>query len=143
MKKLLWALVVVLSPLSMAAANPIDLAGTEWALTGDVGKAARFIQFRSDGRVTGYSGCNRFTGTYTQDGGTLIIGTLATTRMACPPEVMKREQEFLALLGKIRHVDRANLQLILKDGEGNVLAELMRRDLTTVPEYFPVLALDD
>jgi heat shock protein HslJ len=42
---------------------------------------------------------------------------------------MKREQAFLALLGKIRHVDRTHLQLILKDGDGNVLAELIRRDL--------------
>jgi heat shock protein HslJ len=56
------------------------------------------------------------------------MGPLATTRMACLPEAMEGEQEFLALLGKIRHVDRTNLQLILKDGDGNVLAELIRRD---------------
>ena len=132
MKKLLSVvgiLVIVFSPVSMGAANPIDLAGTEWGFTGDVGKAARFIQFRSDGRVTGSSGCNRFTGEYAQDGGTLIMGTLATTRMACPPEIMQREQEFLALLGKIRHVDRTNHHLTLKDGDGNVLAELIWREL--------------
>jgi heat shock protein HslJ len=85
MKKLLsvlGVLAIVFSPVSMAAANPIDLAGTEWGFTGDVGKAARFIQFRSDGRVTGYSGCNRFTGTYVQNGGALTMGPLATTRMA-------------------------------------------------------------
>jgi heat shock protein HslJ len=132
MKKLLGVLgvlVIVFSPVSMAAANPIDLAGTEWGLAVDVGKAARFIQFRSDGSVTGSSGCNRFTGKYAQDGGTLTMGPLATTRMACPPQIMQREQEFLALLGKIRHVDRTQLQLILKDGDGNVLAELIRRDI--------------
>jgi heat shock protein HslJ len=85
MKKLLsvlGVLAIVFSPVSMAAANPIDLAGTEWGFTGDVGKAARWIQFRSDGRVTGYSGCNRFTGTYVQNGGALTMGPLATTRMA-------------------------------------------------------------
>ena len=37
------------------------------------------MQFRSDGKVGGHSGCNRFTGTYTQKD-----DTLATTRMACP-----------------------------------------------------------
>jgi putative lipoprotein len=131
MKKLLGVLgvlVIVFSPISMAAVNPIDLAGTEWGLAGDVGKAARFIQFRADGRVTGSSGCNRFTGKCAQDGGTLTMGPLATTRMACPPEIMQREQEFLALLGKIRHVDRTNRRLILKDVDGNVLMELIRRD---------------
>jgi heat shock protein HslJ len=130
MKKLLSVvgiLVIVFFPVSMAAAKSM-IWPEEWGFTGEVGKAARFIQFRSDGRVTGYSGCNRFTGKYTQDGGTLIMGPLATTRMACLPEAMEGEQEFLALLGKIRHVDRTNLQLILKDGDGNVLAELIRRD---------------
>jgi heat shock protein HslJ len=35
---------------------------------------ARFIEFRSGGRVTGYSGCNRFTGTYVQNGDALTMG---------------------------------------------------------------------
>jgi heat shock protein HslJ len=77
MKKLLsvlGVLAIVFSPISMAAANPIDLAGTKWGLAGDVGKAARFIQFRSDGIVTGSSGCNRFTGTYVQNGDALTMG---------------------------------------------------------------------
>jgi heat shock protein HslJ len=129
MKKLLsvlCVLAIVFSPISMAAANPIDLAGTEWGFAGDTGKSARFVQFRSEGKLGGYSGCNRFTGTYVQNGNALTMGPLATTRMACPPQIMKREQEFLDLLGKIRHVDRTHLQLILKDGDGNVLAELIR-----------------
>jgi heat shock protein HslJ len=77
MKKLLGilgGLVIAFSTVSMAAANPDDLAGTEWGLTSDVGKAARFIEFRSGGRVTGYSGCNRFTGTYVQNGDALTMG---------------------------------------------------------------------
>jgi heat shock protein HslJ len=105
MKKLrivVGILVVACSPVSVAAASPIDLARTEWDFSGEVGKAARFLQFRSDGKVGGSTGCNRFAGTYSQDGFVVNIGTLATTRRACLPEAMKREQQFLALLSKVR-----------------------------------------
>jgi heat shock protein HslJ len=121
-------LIAALFPVSMAAAGTVNLAGTEWGFTDDASKAPRFVQFRSDGRLAGYSGCNRFTGSFTQDGNTLTMGPLATTRMACPPEAMKREQQFLALLGKVRYAEGTGLKLTLKDADDNVLAELIRRD---------------
>jgi heat shock protein HslJ len=91
-------------PTVALAANPADLAGTEWVFPGEVGKTARFIQFRSDGKMGDSTGCNRFTGSYSQDGYALTIGTLATR--ACPPDVMKREQQFLVMLEKSFAVPR-------------------------------------
>jgi heat shock protein HslJ len=61
---------------------------------GETEKSARFVQFRSDGKVGGHSGYNRFTGTYTQEDEALTMGQFATTRMACQPEVMERERQF-------------------------------------------------
>jgi heat shock protein HslJ len=58
----------------------------------------------------------------------MTIGPLASTRMACQPEVMEREQQFLAMLSNVRHVEATHLQLTLKDGNGEVLANLVRRD---------------
>jgi hypothetical protein len=46
-------LIAALFPVGMAAASPVNLAGTEWGFAGDAGKAARFVQFRSDGKVGG------------------------------------------------------------------------------------------
>lgn len=43
-------------------AATFNLAGSEWGFAGETGKSARFVQFRSDGKVGGHSGCNRFTG---------------------------------------------------------------------------------
>jgi len=106
----------------------ITLAGTEWGFSEEIGRTARFIQFGSEGRVSGSTGCNRFSGTYNQDGDALTIGTLATTRKACRPEAMKREQQFLALLGKVRHGEGTHIKLTLKGSDGNVLAETVRRD---------------
>jgi heat shock protein HslJ len=105
----------------------INLAGTEWGFS-EVGRTALFIQFGPDGRVSGSTGCNRFTGTFGQDRSALTIGPLATTRRACVPEAMKREQRFLAVLGKVRKVEGTLLQLTLMDDNRYVLAEMVRRD---------------
>lgn len=115
-------------PTVASAANPANLAGTQWAFPGEVGKTARLIQFRSEGKVGGFTGCNRFTGSYSQDGFALTIGPLATTRRACLPDVMKREQQFLVMLEKVRRAEANHSKLTLKDTDGNVLAELKRRD---------------
>jgi heat shock protein HslJ len=129
-RRALFALLVVsLFAVNAAQASMITLAGTEWGFSGEIGKAARFIQFRSNGNVNGSTGCNRFTGTFDQDGSTLTIGPLATTRKACLPEAMEREQQFLTMLGKVRQVEGTRLQLILAPAEGNVVTELVRRDL--------------
>jgi putative lipoprotein len=111
-----------------AAAGPFNLAGSQWGIAREGGKTGRFVQFRADGVVGGFSGCNRFTGAYNQNGDELTFGPLASTRMACPPEVMEREQEFLAMLGNVRYAEVNHPTLILKDGNGKELAELVRRD---------------
>ena len=113
---------------TVVEANPANLAGTEWGFAGERGEAARFVQFRSNGKVSGYSGCNRFAGTYIQNDDALTIRPLATTRMACQPEAMKREQQFLGMLADVRLAEGSHLKLTLKDGDGNVLAKLVRRD---------------
>jgi putative lipoprotein len=111
-----------------AKAGSLNLAGSEWGFAGETGRAARFVQFGSNGRIRGHSGCNRFTGTYIQKDATLTMGPFSTTRMACEPDLMKREQDFLAMLVDVRHAEGSHLKLILKDSNGKVLAELVRRD---------------
>ncbi len=105
----------------------MKLAGTKWSFPGEVGKDPRSIQFSFHGRVGGSTGCNRFAGSYSQDGHALTIGTLATTRRACLPEVMQRERQFLALLEEVCRVEASYSKLTLKDADGNVLDELQRR----------------
>jgi heat shock protein HslJ len=48
--------------------------------------------------VAGSSGCNRFTGSWRQDGRTLKLGPFAATQMACPSAEMVVEQHFLGVL---------------------------------------------
>lgn len=67
----------------------VVLADTNWILA-DLGGMTDFaglvptLSFAADGTVAGFTGCNQFHGPYAAIGGDLKIGTLVTTKMACP-----------------------------------------------------------
>jgi len=53
----------------------------------------------ADGRVSGRTGCNNFTGSYTLQGNNIKFAQLANTNMMCPAEgVMAQESQFLKAL---------------------------------------------
>jgi heat shock protein HslJ len=108
-----------------SAADPLaSLAGSEWGFP-EAGDA--YIQFRETD-VAGFSGCNRFRGTYTFANGALTLSPLASTRMACPPDKMDTERKVLQLLQSTTTADATHTTLVLKDAGGAVLATLPRRD---------------
>ncbi|MNL02362.1 heat-inducible protein [compost metagenome] len=101
-----------------AASSADSLAQTSWELVrwtqpggalrdiphGDNGEPIR-LTFLAQGkqyRVNGFSGCNRYMGTYKLEGGKLFIDAPAMTRMACaPPERAKLEADYLRGLATI------------------------------------------
>ncbi len=98
----------------LAAAAPAmaqsDLTGTSWLAedimgAGVVDRAQSTLQPLAEGRVAGSSGCNRFTGMGVLAGGKVEIGTLATTRMACPPAIMDQEAKYLKALAAARRYE--------------------------------------
>ncbi|TYA60095.1 META domain-containing protein [Formosa maritima] len=66
--------------------------------------------------VSGFSGCNRFTGTYILDENKITIGPLAGTRMACMETINNIETSMLEALSNVNtiHVNNQTLTL-LKD----------------------------
>lgn len=64
--------------------------------------------------VSGYSGCNRFTGTYEIKEDNLKIGPLAATKMACPPDRNTIETQFLRALSEINAFEIIDNTLVLK-----------------------------
>jgi putative lipoprotein len=108
----------------LAAAVLLSLAGSEWGLAGG---GEQFLQFR-DGRLSGYSGCNRYMGTYEQDGNKLTLGPLASTKKACAPARMEKERAWFAMLEQVRAFEATHLVLKLKGAGGRVIATLQRRD---------------
>jgi heat shock protein HslJ len=70
-------------------------------------------------RLSGKSGCNRFTGRWQQSGRTLKLGPLGSTMMACEGPVMELEQRFLALLdaaNAVSYTPRGEAVLQTADG---------------------------
>lgn len=96
--------------------------------TGAAGRAGEPItlNFSTQGgqrKANGFSGCNRFTGTYDLSNGKLSFGPLASTRMACAPGPgSSLEQPFLSGLGGIEKTGvqmrpPQELQITLKNGD--------------------------
>lgn len=97
--------------------------GTSWILASgipfpqDVPIARPSASFDA-GTVSGFAGCNRYSGGYTVDGPTLTLGPLISTLMACARPADRIERDYLAALEAVAgwRLDAGELTLV--DGEG-------------------------
>ena len=113
-----WALLVLLlitapapilaQPGRTLSTNQRVLTGTEWRLVslGPAGSENEVVpgttvtlSFGEDGRASGSTGCNSYSGTYEVRGDSLSFGRLVSTRRACLDQnANQQEQRFLSLL---------------------------------------------
>ena len=128
-KSVVVAMMVAAAVSGSALAHAEKLEGSEWGVVGDDGEGARFISFAGSGQLFGFGGCNRFTGTYEQHDHHLKIKPLAATRMACTPEIMQKESEFLAVLEKVAGVKVDHTLLLFLDEAGGDLKAMTRRNV--------------
>lgn len=107
------------------AAEPAAFAGTDWQLASISGQdvpagiAANAI-FGEDFTVAGNAGCNTFSGDYSVDGESIVIGPLAATRKACEPDVMDVENAFLNGLEQVSTMAISGQMLTLSSSDGSV-----------------------
>jgi len=89
------------------------------------------IRFEA-GRVSGSTGCNRYTGSCTVGQGTLEFGSIGSTRMACPPAVMEVEADVFKRLGRSTRweLEPATRTLTLLDREGGQTLVFVGRPTT-------------
>jgi heat shock protein HslJ len=83
-----------------------ELAGTSWTLVSIGGApvvegSGPHLTFAANGNASGSTGCNSMSGTYATDGAALTFGPLATTRMACEPNLMNQETAVLQALAGV------------------------------------------
>jgi heat shock protein HslJ len=127
MGALVALLMVYMGP---AAAGPdAVLMGTYWRGVAIDGhpvaplpkKREAHLMLSAEGkRVSGSTGCNRFTGTFTQTGDSLHFSQMASTKMACLPPLDAQERAFLDALNATTAVHIAGNTLELKDASGKV-----------------------
>jgi heat shock protein HslJ len=103
---------IIADPATQAPTPETSPAGSADGLVGawdlaELGRTADFahlqptIEFSADGTVSGFAGCNTFSGSYTIDGATLSFGPMATTKMACQRPASAVESDYLAALSGV------------------------------------------
>ena len=123
--------------LSEAVADLATLENVTWRLTGLPGQGLPAVQGRNAitvnfeaGRVHGFSGCNQFIGSYTLEGGRLVLGPLGGTMMACPEPAMSVERAFLGPFSGTLNIAVAGNELTLTPADGGDALRFEREALT-------------
>lgn len=115
-----------------APAQNMDLEKTPWMLTGLAQNDAIVstwidetitMQF-ADGKISGYTGCNEFFGSYTIDGQALTLSALGQTRRACDEEHSQRELDLMTALTQVAGYQIELNTLTLVDANGDLLLTL-------------------
>lgn len=94
--------------LTMLPGQTLPAAGPSSSLT---------VRF-SEGRVSGFSGCNQFTGGYRVQGHALTLGPIGGTLMACPEPAMALEQAFRAAFSGTMRIAVSGDELTLTPESG-------------------------
>lgn len=117
------------SPLKTSSANQkMTLENTSWQLMATGQSLPRSqkpitLTFSENNRLAGSSGCNRYMGSFKVKGNQFELKSpLASTRMACPEALMKREKQFLEALSAAKSYqinNKGELEIQYGDGKGN------------------------
>lgn len=87
------------------------------------------FEITEDGKITGSAGCNTFNTSFTQDGGEISLGLIATTRMACaePEGIMEQEAVFIEALSSASTFKRTVEGLEFFDAKGTRVLVLISK----------------
>jgi heat shock protein HslJ len=106
------------TPAEPSAPGPQFLLGSSWELV-DLGGAPVLedrkatMEFKEAGRISGNGSCNYYSGSVDLGDGTIRVGPLAMTRMACTPEVDAQEKAFTVALQNARRTELLGEQLVV------------------------------
>jgi heat shock protein HslJ len=79
------------------------------------------LTFTADGKVSGTTDCNNFSGTYSLEGDRLAFGSLMSTLMFCDGSQETEYTSSLAHAERILFNKNGDLTVVLGDGRGEML----------------------
>lgn len=133
-RALLAGLILVLCAWSGGAAamtSPPDLAGTSWVaeeIAGlDVQVTPSTLTFETGMRITGWAGCNYYTGSAKLSGTSIAVGAMSSTLMACEDQEFEQEKSFHKAMRSARTFTFHGGVLTLHDADGNDLIRFRRK----------------
>ncbi len=143
MKRIYLPAILIATVLGMSScrsakeATPMTALSGEWdiveineeKLTVDDGKKNPTLVFNvTEGKISGFSGCNRMMGTFetgTPDG-VINISSIATTRMSCPD--MSMEQNIVSTLSMVKgYKAKSNDRIALRNADDRTVMMLSKR----------------
>lgn len=107
------------------------LAGSSWVLAAwqfqDPAPAEPAITLTlEEDKVAGFAGCNRYFASVAEtEPGSITVGPVGATRMACPDSLMALEGRYLDLLGKVGKFSFLAGRLALSWRDGDVFGSLL------------------
>ena len=104
----------------VAAGSPGGLTGTRWVGEGSIpgDRNAPAIEFVTDDKIAGYTGCNLMSGTWRMDGGEIRIGRIVVTKRMCAGPGEEVEKRLLGVLVESTRLKRNGDKIVatLSDG---------------------------
>jgi heat shock protein HslJ len=115
-------LVACAVPAAAPAASPAaPLAGTRWIGVTDPSldpRAVPWVEFVREGRLTGFTGCNMLSGSWSEQGGTARLAGVATTKRMCLGPANEVEKRVLAAMSAESRVAREGDMLVFTAPSG-------------------------
>jgi heat shock protein HslJ len=102
----------------------VEMLGADAPLIPAAAKTA--LRIDRDGRVTGNTGCNRFSGRANIDGSAMTFDLIALTHRECEPPVMETEKAIVTALETTRTWAMDGKYLGLLDERGHYVMKLVR-----------------
>jgi copper homeostasis protein (lipoprotein) len=115
----------------------VELENTYWKLTrlgdepvflGEQKREPHLVLHSGEGRVAGFGGCNRLTGSYAVEGSTIAFSDIATTMMTCA-DGAETERAFATALGNARTWRLIGEHLDLFNETGDLAARFEARNM--------------
>jgi heat shock protein HslJ len=127
----LASLILLLVP--CAIAHAASLAGSEWRSRRIAGliieaRTTLFVNFKGKGQLTGFGGCNHFSGTYNVADRVIKINILDITRMRCADATADLEVVFLQTLRSAVSFESRHVVLSMLDRNSSEIASFAQTD---------------
>ncbi len=104
-----------------AASTDASLAGSRWigVVAPDTDpRALPRLEFVREGRLSGFTGCNMFSGVWKMEGDAVRVGALAMTKRLCLGPAGEIEKRFLAAVGEGARGTREGERLVFTGASG-------------------------
>jgi heat shock protein HslJ len=143
------ALLAVLGTIAPATAKTAPtLTGQTWQLNKLAGIPRSSLgitaAFTSTGKVSGFSGCNSYSGTYTSSGTSISVSdNVAVTSKACRKGLMATERAYLAALTAARTYSVEHGTLTLMGKRSRTLATFTVQSESLVDTHWNVIAYNN